>query len=167
MTWLKKFTLVFAMFFMVASSAFASAWTISQPEVDEWANGQKMFRITLAYTQAAAGAGAETTLATEMRTSLGSGVAEFWIDQMKGGILYETVTDPTTDAPDGTYTLSFDCELGGALLDVAAASATVTEHTDFSKDLGYNPVFWNDILINPADLGSTNDATTLYIYIVK
>ena len=57
--------------------------------------------------------------------------------------------------------------MNGALLDIAAASATVTEHTDFSKDLGYNPVFWDDVQIDPGDLGSTSDATDIYIYIVK
>jgi hypothetical protein len=165
MTMLKKFTLLFVMFFLVASPAFAAGWTISQPEVDEWANGQKMFRITITYVQQAAGAGAETTLATEMRTSLGSGVAEFWIDQLNGGVLYELVTDPGSTG--GTYTLAFDCELGGSLLDLAALSATVTEHTDFAEDLQYNPVFWNDLQIDPGDLGTTNHTTTLYIYIIK
>jgi hypothetical protein len=167
MTWLKKFTLLFVMFFLVASPAFAAGWTISQPEVDEWANGQKMFRITIAYVQPSAAAGAETTLKTEMHTSIGSGVTEFWIDQFNGGVLYEVVTNPAAAGPDATYTLAFDCELGGSLLDLAAQSATVTEHVNFAKDLGYNPVFWNDLQIDPGDLGSTSDATTIYIYIVK
>jgi hypothetical protein len=158
---------VLTLIVFLASPAFGLAgWTISTPEPQSWRNGQVMYRITIAYVQAAAATGAEVSLVTEMELDLGKKEAEWWIDKINGGILYEVVTDPGTQ-PDNTYALGFDCELNGALLDLAARSATVTEHADFGKDLGYNPVFWNDIQIDIADLGSAADATTIYIYIVK
>ena len=85
---------------------------------------------------------------------------------MSGGVLYELVTDPGVE-PDSTYTLAFDGTYGASLLDIAAASATVTERTSFSADLGYSPIFWEDLDIDIGDIGTSGDSTTLYIFIVK
>ena len=109
---------------------------------------------------------AEFSLADEMATDIGSQQAEWWIDRMSGGVLYELVTDPGVE-PDSTYTLAFDGTYGASLLDIAAASATVTERTSFSKDLGYSPIFWEDLDIDIGDIGTSGDSTTLYIFIVK
>jgi hypothetical protein len=161
-----KVLMVLAMGVFLASPVMAAGWTVSAPEPNSWRNGQVMYRITVAYIQQTDSAGAETTLKTEMITSLGAKDAERAIKSLNGGVLYEVVTDPGTE-PDDAYTLYFDCELGGSLLDLTGLSVSATEHNNFAKDLGYNPVFWNDLQIDPGDLGSTSDATTIYIYIVK
>jgi len=146
-----------------AAAAKAITPTIEGPEV--WYNGQEVYRIKIVLVSTGAAAD-EFSLKDELTTDFDADYAQYWMDKLSGGILYELVTDPGVQ-PDATYTLSFDCELGGNLLDMAALSATVTEHTDFSTDLGYNPVFWNDIDITMGDLGTENDSTTIYIYIVK
>ena len=165
MTWFKKVMVLAALICLVSAPAFAiSGITVETPQAKPWSNGQQMFMVSIAVVQPGATGISEFSLRGAMNDS---GIdADFWIDIFTGGLLYEVVTDPGTQ-PDATYTLAFDCYRGGSLLDIAAASATVTEHVDFSTDLGYNPVFWKDLDITVGDLGSANDATVIEIYIVK
>ena len=161
----KLFVMIAALAF-ISTPAFAT-WTItvSTPEPKTWRNGQVLYKITIALVSDGTDL-AEFSLADEMATDLGAKEADAWIERMNGGLLYELVTDPGT-TPDNTYTLAFDCDRGGSLLDLAALSATVTEHTDFSEDLDWNPVFWDDLGIDIGDIGSASDAVEIIIYIIK
>ena len=163
-----KFLKWFALSALILISTPALAtWTVtvSTPEPKSWRNGQVLYKVTIALVSDGSDL-AEFSLVTEMTTDLGAQQTKAWIERMNGGLLYELVTDPGV-APDSTYTLDFDCERGGSLLDLAALSATVTEHTDFSEDLDWNPVFWGDLYIDIGDIGSNLDAVEIIIYIIK
>jgi len=160
----KKIALTVLIMMLIVSPAFAD-WTItvSKPESEPWKNGQRMNMISISLVSDGTDL-AEFSLVTAI-TNSGLNAPDI-IKQIHGGVLYEVVTDPGVE-PDGTYTLAFDCYREGSLLDIAALSATVTEHTNFAKDLGYSPVFWNDLKIDIGDIGSAADSVVIEIYIVK
>ena len=165
----KKLLIVLAALVLIGLPAISAAtvWTITvhTPVPSSWRNGQVVFMVQVDLLSDGSDL-AEFSLADEMATDIGSQQAEWWIDRMSGGVLYELITDPGTE-PDSTYTLAFDGTYGASLLDLAALSATVTERTSFAVDLGYSPIFWEDLDIDIGDIGSSADSTTLYIFIVK
>ena len=78
----------------------------------------------------------------------------------------EAVPATGATAPDAAFTLAFDSDKGSSLLDLATVSNSAPTYFDGAADVdGYPPVF--DIGIDIGDLGTGDEAATIYLYIYR
>ena len=152
-----KKILIALLFLMLPGICFAS-WTISAniTRGADYNDGTKLHEIVISATSDGSDP-AEFNLSTYLTSAQ--------MDRIKGGFFYQVVTDPGTE-PDDTYTLAFDNDLGGNILDLSGLSVTATEIHDAAADLGFFPIIF-DLQIDIGDIGSASDSITIYIDIIK
>lgn len=155
--WLMLAVMVVCSFFLVGNAL--GAWTVTGAieSNERWDSSHWIYRVKISLLSDGTDL-AEFTLSTYLTARE--------MAMLKGGMLWEVETVPGTE-PDAAYTLAFDSGLGSNILDLAGLSVTAPERNDFSTDLGYSPIMWDDLQIDIGDIGSAADATVVYIYIIK
>lgn len=125
-----------------------------------WSNDQKVNVFKVTYTQS----GAATNLAEFI---LGDCLQGWEKDRLRGGLLYQVVTDGDDTATPDAYTLAFDDGFGADILSITTAeTGGKAEWFDGAEDRTDKPIV-NDLQLDFPDIGADADIAVVYIFIVK